>query len=85
VGDTARLIAAVMGRQVEIETDSDGLRPQRSEVERLWADNTKAERLLGWRPEYGGEDGFRRGLTRTVEWFTRPENLRTYKSDLYNI
>ena len=85
VGDTARLIAEVMGREVEIETDSKRLRPERSEVERLWADNSKAERLLGWRPEYGGEEGFRRGLARTVEWFSRPENLRTYKSDLYNI
>ena len=85
VGDTARLIADVMGREVEIQTDTERLRPQRSEVERLWADNSKAERLLGWRPEYGGEEGFRRGLARTVEWFTRPENLRTYKSDLYNI
>jgi dTDP-glucose 4,6-dehydratase len=85
VGDTARLVAQVMGRDVEIETDPERLRPERSEVERLWADNSKAERLLGWQPEYGGEDGFRRGLGRTVEWFTRPENLRTYKSDLYNI
>jgi dTDP-glucose 4,6-dehydratase len=85
VGDTARLIADVMQQDVEIETDSERLRPERSEVERLWADNSKAKSLLGWRPEYGGEDGFRRGLARTVEWFTRPENLRTYKSDLYNI
>jgi dTDP-glucose 4,6-dehydratase len=85
VGDTARLIAEVMQQDVEIETDSERLRPERSEVERLWADNSKAKDLLGWRPEYGGEDGFRRGLARTVEWFTRPENLRTYKSDLYNI
>ena len=85
VGDTARLIAEVMGKDVEIETDTARLRPERSEVERLWADNAKAERLLGWRPEYAGEAGFRRGLGKTVEWFTRPENLRTYKSDLYNI
>lgn len=85
VGDTARLIAEVMGREVEIETDTERLRPQRSEVERLWADTSKAQRLLGWRPEYGGEEGFRRGLARTIEWFSRPENLRTYKSDLYNI
>jgi NAD dependent epimerase/dehydratase len=85
VGDTARLIAQVMQQDVEIETDSERLRPERSEVERLWADNSKADSLLGWRPQYGGEDGFRRGLARTVEWFTRPENLRTYKSDLYNI
>ena len=85
IGDTVRAISEVMGKPVEIETDPDRLRPERSEVERLWADNSKAARLLDWRPEYGGEDGFRRGLARTVEWFSRPENLRTYKPDVYNI
>lgn len=85
IGDTVRVIAEVMGKDVEIETDASRLRPERSEVERLWADNAKAARLLDWHPQYGGEEGFRRGLGRTVEWFARPENLRTYKSDVYNI
>ena len=85
IGDTVRTISDVMGKPVEIETDPDRLRPQRSEVERLWADNSKAARLVDWRPQYGGEEGFRRGLTRTVEWFSKPENLRTYKPDVYNI
>jgi dTDP-glucose 4,6-dehydratase len=85
VGDTARLIAEVMGTEIEIETDAARLRPERSEVERLWADNAKAAALLGWRPEYTGADGFRRGLAKTVEWFAQPENLRSYKSDMYNI
>jgi NAD dependent epimerase/dehydratase len=85
IGDTAKLIADVMGTTIEIEPDSTRFRPERSEVERLWADNAKAARLLSWAPEFAGEDGFRRGLARTVEWFARPENLRTYKSDIYNI
>ena len=85
IGDTVRIISEVMGKPVEIETDPTRLRPERSEVERLWADNSKAARLLGWKPEYGGEEGFRRGLAKTVEWFSRPENLRTYKPDVYNI
>ncbi len=85
IGETVRVIAEVMGKDVEIETDASRLRPERSEVERLWADNAKAARLLDWHPEYGGEEGFRRGIARTVEWFTRPENLRTYKADVYNI
>jgi NAD dependent epimerase/dehydratase len=85
IGDTVRMIAEVMGAEVEIETDEVRLRPEKSEVERLWADNSKASDLLGWKPEYAGLDGLRRGLSQTAEWFSNPENLRSYKSDIYNI
>ncbi|MDX2482003.1 MAG: NAD-dependent 4,6-dehydratase LegB [Desulfuromusa sp.] len=85
IGGTVRMIAEVMGAEVEIETDEVRLRPEKSEVERLWADNSKAERLLGWKPEYTGLEGLRVGLTQTAEWFSNPENLRNYKSDTYNI
>jgi NAD dependent epimerase/dehydratase len=85
IGDTARAIAAVMGRDVEIVADEERVRPEHSEVERLLADTTKARRLLGWSPTYGGLDGFKRGLAATVEWFADPENLARYKSELYNL
>ncbi len=85
IGDTARLIAEVMGAEIEIETDEERLRPEKSEVNRLWADNSKAKRLLGWEPQWGGRTGFKRGLTETAEWFTKPENLKRYKVDIYNI
>ncbi|MDF1581584.1 MAG: NAD-dependent 4,6-dehydratase LegB [Desulfuromonadales bacterium] len=85
IGDTARMIAEVMGVKVEIETDEVRLRPEKSEVERLWADNSKAAELLGWQPHYAGLEGLKRGLAQTVEWFRNPENLRSYKSDIYNI
>jgi NAD dependent epimerase/dehydratase len=85
IGDTVQLIAEAMGAEVEIQTDEVRLRPEKSEVERLWADNTKAKQLLGWEPLFGGRDGFKRGLTETVEWFTNPHNLVAYKADRYNI
>lgn len=85
IGDTARLIAEVMDTPITIETEETRLRPAGSEVERLWADNAKARRLLGWEPEYGGRDGFRRGLAETVAWFTDRENLKNYKAHIYNI
>lgn len=85
IGDTARLIAEVMGVEIEIQTDEVRFRPVNSEVERLWADNSKARRVLGWQPEYPGRDGFSRGLAETVEWFSEPGNLAGYKADLYNI
>jgi dTDP-glucose 4,6-dehydratase len=85
IGDTVRLIAEVMGQEVEVITDEERLRPENSEVERLWADNQKAKKLLGWQPAYGGLDGFRCGLFETTEWFKNPINLAVYKADRYNI
>lgn len=85
IGDLAELIAEVMGRQVIIETEAERLRPAKSEVERLWADNRKARRLLGWEPAYAGLEGLRRGLEDTAEWFSDPENLKHYKADIYNL
>ena len=85
VGDTAALIARLMGREVEIVSDDLRLRPAASEVERLWADNSKARQLTGWRPEYGGVDGLGRGLKETIDWFADSANLSRYKAGLYNI
>ena len=85
IGDTARAIAEVMGVAIEIDTDDQRLRPENSEVERLWASNKKAHDLLGWQPAYGGRDGFLRGLTETVAWFREPANLAAYKADIYNL
>lgn len=85
IGDTARLIAEVMNTEIEIITDEARIRPNNSEVERLWADNSKASQLFGWQPSYGGREGFRRGLGETAEWFSQPENLRSYKADTYNL
>jgi len=85
IGDTAKLIAEVMGVEVKITCENERLRPEASEVERLWASNEKAKRLIGWSPEYGGLDGFRRGLSETVEWFRDPSNLSLYKADIYNV
>lgn len=85
IGDTARTIAEVMAADIEILTDEQRLRPEKSEVERLWASNAKARELLGWEPKYGGLDGFRRGLAETVAWFSKPSHLASYKPDIYNL
>ncbi len=85
IGDTARAIADVMGVQIEIITDDQRLRPEKSEVERLWASNTKARELLDWSPTYAGREGFLRGLTETVAWFKEPEHLAAYKANIYNV
>jgi dTDP-glucose 4,6-dehydratase len=85
IGDTVQMIAEIMGVDIEIETDELRFRPDKSEVDRLWADNGKAKRLAGWEPAYGGREGFKRGLAETIAWFSKPENLKNYKADIYNI
>lgn len=85
VGDTVRLIAQVMDAEVEIIADEDRLRPANSEVERLWASNSKAAQLFGWSPKYSGVSGLRLGLEKTISWFSDPSNLVKYKADRYNI
>lgn len=83
IGDTAQLLIDLMGRPVEIVTDDQRMRPEASEVERLWADSSALRALTGWTPDYGEGEGFRRGLEQTIDWFTDPANLARYKTDRY--
>jgi dTDP-glucose 4,6-dehydratase len=85
IGETAHAIAAAMGTTIEIVTDELRLRPEKSEVERLWASNTKASELLNWQPQFGGRDGFMRGLVETIAWFREPTSMSSYKANIYNI
>ncbi len=83
IGDTATMIARLMSADVTVLCERERLRPDKSEVERLWADNAKAARLLGWKPEYAGREGLERGLAETIEWFRLPSNLSSYRVDDY--
>ena len=85
IGETAELIAQAMNVQIEILTDEARVRPDKSEVERLWADTSKMRSLFDWEPLYGGRDGFRRGIEETAAWLAKPDNLRGYKPDIYNL
>ena len=79
--DTLNLIADIMGKDVKFAEDTQRLRPKNSEVFRLWGDNTKIKGLTGFEPEYD----IRRGLEETIKWFTCEENLKKYKSNIYNV
>ena len=85
IGKTAELIAELMDADVEITTDEKRLRPQGSEVSRLYGDNSRLCQLTGWLPTYGGLEGFRRGLAITAEWFSDPLNLARYRPGKYSI
>lgn len=81
VGDTLNLIREIMGSGVEFIFDEQRSRPEKSEVFRLWCDNSKIHGLTGFKPEYT----IRQGLERTVEWFIQPQNLAKYKANIYNV
>lgn len=85
IGDTAKAIGDVMGADIKILPDSQRLRPEKSEVGRLLASNSKAKELLNWEPAYAGLDGLKRGLKETADWFRNPGNLASYKADRYNL
>lgn len=85
IADTAHEIADLMGKEFEIVSDENRRRPDKSEVERLLADNTKAREFFDWRPLYTDREGLRTGLKETIAWFCNENNLRNYKADRYNI
>ncbi len=79
IGELAEKIIKLMGKKTEIVQEKQRIRPQDSEVERLWCDNSQAKKLLGWRPETTLDAG----LAETIRWVS--ENLDKYKSGVYNI
>jgi len=79
--DTLNLIAKIMDADVKFVEDVKRLRPVKSEVFRLWGDNSKIKAMTGFSPKYSIEEGLRE----TVKWFTNPENLKKYKADIYNV
>jgi NAD dependent epimerase/dehydratase len=85
VGETVQMIAQVMNVDVKTITEAERVRPEKSEVRRLYADTSKAVGLFGWKPEFGGIDGFRKGLALTAEWFCNAENRKRYQADRYVI
>lgn len=80
MAETLRIIAELMDADVKWVTDPERLRPSKSEVFRLHGSNEKIRRFTGWRPEMSLRDG----LKKTIDWFTDVDNLKLYKSNIYN-
>ena len=85
IGQTFNLIAGLMNADVEVMTDDQRLRPEKSEVNRLFGSNQLLRDLTDWNPQYGGVEGFKRGLAKTIDWFTNASNLSHYKPDQYTV
>ena len=81
IKETFELIKDIMQSDVKLITDEQRIRPEKSEVFRLWCDNRKMKALTGFEPKYS----IKEGLEKTVEWFTNPRNLVKYKPGIYNL
>lgn len=79
IGDLAQLIGNLVGVPVDVQLEASRIRPEKSEVERLLADNSLALSLLDWKPAIGLEDG----LKKTIEWMKA--NLISYRGDDYAV
>lgn len=79
VGELVKKIALLSGRQVNIESETQRIRPQNSEVERLFCNNEKLIKNTSWKPDYNLSEG----LKETIEWINN--HLLSYKHDIYNV
>jgi len=79
VRDLVNLISKLTKLDLKVKVDSKRIRPEKSEVQRLVCDYSKAHNLTGWKPRYTLEEG----LEKTIDWFK--ENLKIYKEGIYNV
>jgi NAD dependent epimerase/dehydratase len=81
IGHLANEIIRQLAPSTNIKSDEKRLRPEKSEVFRLFGSNEKIRRHTSWKPAHALE----LGLQKTIAWFRIPENLKTYKSEIYNV
>lgn len=81
IRETALLIADILGKNIEFDIESERMRPEKSEVERLWASNELAKSILAWTPSYAGREGLKKGLEETIHWFRKNADSFLYNSN----
>jgi len=81
IADTLNIIKELMESDVKFITDKQRIRPEKSEVFRLWCDNSKIEELTGFKPQFD----IKHGLQKTIEWIIEKDNIKNYKSEIYNV
>ena len=83
INDLVKLIADIMQVDIKITCDQKRLRPELSEVNRLFGDNSNLKRLTDWEPSYSGRNGLIKGLKKTIDWFSESKNLEMYPNTEY--
>ena len=81
IGDTLNIIKELMDSEVKFIVDSQRIRPEKSEVFRLCCDNSKIERLTGFKSQVS----IKEGLQMTIDWILKSDNMKNYKSEIYNV
>lgn len=81
IEDLAKEIIKQINPKAEIVCDKKRVRPEKSEVERLYGSNEKIKILTNWQPKYS----LSKGLKETIKWFSKKENITQYKADIYNV
>lgn len=79
IGELAKRIISLVGNNVEIKQEEIRLRPEKSEVQRLLADNRLAGQRLGWYPEIVLDNG----LQETIAWIN--DHIDLYSPEQYQI
>ncbi len=84
INNLKNLIFKIHNKNLSIKKSTQRVRPKKSEVQRLVSNNGKAKKILNWRPKYVGKNGLSKGLIHTLRWFNNKDNLKKYKSNIYN-
>tara|TARA_Y100001968_G_scaffold263909_1_gene252635 strand:- start:6209 stop:7216 length:1008 start_codon:yes stop_codon:yes gene_type:complete len=85
IAETAKFIAEIMGKEIEIVSEKNRFRPELSEVNRLYGDNSLLKEITDWNPRFDGLEGFKNGLEITCQWFKNDKNISIYRSENYSI
>ena len=84
IKELVRKISIITGYRIDIEKDFKRIRPKKSEVDRLFANNKKAKKILNWSPKLNNKSDFENRLKKTIEWFSNEENINQYKINIFN-
>ena len=84
IKELVRKISKITGYRIDIKKDFKRIRPKKSEVDRLFANNKKAKKILNWSPKLNKKSDFENSLKKTVEWFSNEENINQYKINIFN-
>ena len=84
IKELVRKISKITGYRIDIKKDFKRIRPKKSEVDRLFANNKKAKKILNWSPKLNKKRDFENSLKKTIEWFSNEENINQYKINIFN-
>jgi NAD dependent epimerase/dehydratase len=85
VKDILKILKKDFGYKFDVKIDKKRVRSKTTEVDRLFASNLKAKKILKWKPKYSGRKGFKKGLEKTIDWFSDPNNLKHYNPKVYSV